>query len=157
MSMFIANILLAFVWAGMAGGLSARNLAVGFALGYVMLLFARPAIGRSRYFGKVWQVFWFLLYFIKELIKANLQVAYDVITPTHYSKPGTVAIPLDAKTDFEITLLANLITLTPGTLSLDVSKDRRVLYIHAMFIDTPDAIRKEVKEGLEKRMLEVLR
>lgn len=73
--------------------------------------------------------------------------------------PGVIAIPLDARTDTEITLLANLITLTPGSVSLDLSRDRRLLYVHAMYIDGGDieAYRRSVKEGLERRVLELLR
>ena len=76
-----------------------------------------------------------------------------------YVCPGVVAIPLDARTDAEITLLANLITLTPGSVSLDLSEDKRVLYVHAMYIDGGDveAYRRSVKEGLERRVLELLR
>jgi multicomponent Na+:H+ antiporter subunit E len=79
--------------------------------------------------------------------------------PASYLCPGVVAIPLDARTDAEITLLANLITLTPGSVSLDLSEDRRVLYVHAMYIDGGDveAYRRSVKEGLERRVLELLR
>ena len=72
-------------------------------------------------------------------------------------RPGVVAIPLDAETDAEITLLANLITLTPGTLSLDVSDDRRVLYIHAMYVDDVEELRRSIKDGFEKRVMELLR
>jgi multicomponent Na+:H+ antiporter subunit E len=86
-----------------------------------------------------------------------LRVAFDVITPSQYMRPGVVAIPLTAKTDNEITMLANLISLTPGTLSLDVSDDRSVLYIHAMYVDDPDELRHEIKAGFERRVLEVLR
>jgi multicomponent Na+:H+ antiporter subunit E len=73
--------------------------------------------------------------------------------------PGVIGIPLDARTDAEIALLANLITLTPGSVTLDLSEDRRVLYIHAMYIDGGDveAYRRSVKEGLERRVLELLR
>jgi multicomponent Na+:H+ antiporter subunit E len=76
-----------------------------------------------------------------------------------YVCPGVVAIPLDARTDAEIALLANLITLTPGSVTLDVSEDRSVLYVHAMYIDGGDveAYRRSVKEGLERRVLELLR
>lgn len=76
-----------------------------------------------------------------------------------YVCPGVVAIPLDARTDVEITLLANLITLTPGSVTLDLSEDRSVLYVHAMYIDDGDveAYRRSVKEGLERRVLELLR
>lgn len=76
-----------------------------------------------------------------------------------YVCPGIVAIPLDARTDAEIAVLANLITLTPGSVTLDLSEDRRVLYVHAMYIDGGDveAYRRSVKEGLERRVLELLR
>jgi multicomponent Na+:H+ antiporter subunit E len=85
-------------------------------------------------------------------------VAYIVVNPWYPLRPGIVAIPLDARTDAEITLLANLITLTPGTLSIDVSADRKVLYIHVVELgEQPDQVRHKIKERLERRLLEVMR
>jgi multicomponent Na+:H+ antiporter subunit E len=72
-------------------------------------------------------------------------------------KPGIVEVPLEAKTSLEITLLANLISLTPGTLSLDVSDDRKVLYVHAMYIDDKASFVKSIKNGFEKRLLAIMR
>jgi multicomponent Na+:H+ antiporter subunit E len=72
-------------------------------------------------------------------------------------RPGVVALPLEAKTDGEITLLAGLITLTPGTLSLDVSADRKFLYVHSMYIDDPEREKERLKRRFEKRLLEMLR
>jgi multicomponent Na+:H+ antiporter subunit E len=72
-------------------------------------------------------------------------------------RPAILAIPLDVKTDLEITTLANLITLTPGTLSLDVSSDRKVLYIHAVYVHDVPAFKKYIKDSLERRVREVLR
>ncbi len=76
-----------------------------------------------------------------------------------YICPGVIAIPLEARTDIEISLLACLITLTPGSVSLDLSEDKRVLFVHAMYIDNQDveAYRRAIKEGLERRVLELLR
>jgi multicomponent Na+:H+ antiporter subunit E len=68
-----------------------------------------------------------------------------------------VAVPLDARTDIEITVLANLITMTPGSLAIDVSDDRRVMFVHSMFVDDPEAFRRSIKESLERRVLELLR
>ena len=68
-----------------------------------------------------------------------------------------VAVPLDVETDGEITLLANLISLTPGSLCLDVSEDRKTLYVHVMFLDDVEECRRELKEGFERRVLELLR
>ena len=94
----------------------------------------------------------FIIYFFWEMFLANLRVAYDVMTVKHFMRPGILAIPLEAKTDLEITILANLISLTPGTLSLDVSSDRQVLFVHAMYLG-------EIEEfkDFERRLLRVLR
>ena len=124
---------------------------------YLILWISKSALGGQKYFRKIPRAIGFFFYFIKELIVANLKVAFDVITPKDYMRPGIVAVPLDTETDMEITLLANLITLTPGTLSLDVSKDKKVLYIHTLYLDDPEEFRNEIKNGMEKRLLEVLR
>jgi multicomponent Na+:H+ antiporter subunit E len=67
-----------------------------------------------------------------------------------------VAVPLDVRSDAAITLLANVLTLTPGTLSVDVSTDRRTLYVHALVAPDPDALIREVKERFERRVRGVL-
>jgi len=157
MNGLLLNIILALVWMALTGEFTPQSLLLGFALGFVVLLLTRRIIGAPTYARKVLQVGGLILFFIWELILANLRVAYDVLTPGFRMKPGVVAVPLDARTDAEITLLANLITLTPGTLSLDVSADRSVLYLHAMYIDSPDEVRQQIKQGFERRVLEVLR
>ncbi|HUE72385.1 MAG TPA: Na+/H+ antiporter subunit E [Pirellulaceae bacterium] len=159
MKLFLWNLLLALTWGVATGEFTPTNLVLGFGLGYLILFFAGRAIGPSPYFSKVPQVALFALFYLWQLIRANLRVAYDVMTPTHYMRPGVVAVPLDAKTDAEITTLANLITLTPGSLSVDLSPDRRVLYVHMMYIDDGDveAARRGIKEDIERRVLEVMR
>ncbi len=159
MNLFAWNMMLALLWATVTGAFSLQNLFVGFAIGYGVLLVARPMAGPTTYHGRLWKTVIFLLRYIGELVWASLRVAYDVLTPTFHMRPGVIAIPLDAKTDVEITMFANLISLTPGTLALDVSSDRTVFYIHAMYIDNDDveALRQEIKEGLERRVLELLR
>lgn len=90
-----------------------------------------------------------------ELVVSSLKVAQDVLTPQTLAKPGIVAIPLDVRSNFGITLLANLISLTPGSLSLDVTPDRQRLFVHVMFIDDLDEVRRSIKSGFERRILEV--
>lgn len=149
--------ILALAWAAVTGSFAPRTLAFGFALGFGILVLTRRIVGAPNYGRKVVQVLGLALFFLRELLLSNLRVAFDVLTPGLRIRPGVVAIPLDVESDAEITLLANLITLTPGTLSLDVSADRRVLYIHAMYIDDPDAVRQQIKNGFERRVIEVLR
>ena len=152
------NILLTVVWAGMLGGFGAANLVSGFVLSYGLLyVVTRGLPGNASYFGKVPRLIGFALYYLWELLKSNAIIAYDVLTPTHHMKPGVIAIPIEARTDLEITVLANLITMTPGTLSLDVSPDRQTLFVHAMYIDDPEKLRREIKENFESRVLALLR
>jgi multicomponent Na+:H+ antiporter subunit E len=130
--MFLWNLLLSLAWTVSTGLFTVPNFLAGQVLGYFILLIAQRVLGPSGYFAKVLQVARFALFYLWQLILSNLRVAYDVVTPTHYMRPGVIAVPLEAHTDAEITLLANLITLTPGTLSLDLSADRRVQYFNVI-------------------------
>jgi multicomponent Na+:H+ antiporter subunit E len=96
-------------------------------------------------------------FLLRELVLSTLRVAWEVVTPAKKRRQGIIAVPLDARTDLEIAILANLITFTPGTLSLDVSHDRGVLYVHTMFVDDPDELRRDIKDGFERRVLELVR
>lgn len=155
--MFVWHILLAFTWAALTGTLTWSNVLVGFILAYLVLFIAQRSVDASRYFRRLERVLRFAVFYLWELTLANLRVAYDVMRPTQRMRPGVLAIPLDAETDIEITLLANLLTLTPGSVSLDVSSDRRFLYLHAMYIGDVEEYRKSVKNTIEKRVLEVSR
>lgn len=157
--MLLFNVLITIVWCWLQGSFSAGNVVGGFALGFVSLgLLSRTEIIRGRdYFKQVPQVLGLFFYFLWALVVANLRLAYDLLTPGIDTQPAIVAMPLDAQTDAEITLVASLISLTPGTLSMDVSPDRKVLYIHAMYANNPDELIASLKNGFEKRVLEVLR
>ena len=151
------NIILAVVWAGLIGAFNFETLASGFIASYFVLQFVtRGRPGHDAYFGRVPRLLGFIAYYLWEMVKSNAVIAYDVLTPTHHMKPGVIAVPLSAKTDLEITALANLITMTPGTLSLDVTPDRRTLYVHAMYITDADALRRDIKDNLERRVLALL-
>lgn len=106
---------------------------------------------------KLIRIVFFFLFYIWELILSNLRVLYDVLTPRHYMQPAFVAIPLEAKTDLEILVVSNLISMTPGTLSVDISQDKKYLYIHVMYLTDVDEIRNYIKTKFEARVLEVLR
>jgi multicomponent Na+:H+ antiporter subunit E len=106
---------------------------------------------------KPFAVLGFLLFYIREVLLSNIRVAYDVLTISDHSDPAIIALPLDARTDFEILVVANLISMTPGTLSMDVSTDRKTLFIHAMFVDDAEELKKGLKENFEARVLKLLR
>ena len=157
MTLFAWNLALAAVWAAVLGSFSLANLAVGYALGFAILALAGRLFGASSYFGKAFRLVEFAGFFAVQLVLSSLRVAADVVTPRQLARPGIVAVPLDARTDVEITLLANLVSLTPGSLSLDVSEDRRTLFVHFMFVEDVEACRRAIKHGFERRVLELLR
>ncbi len=154
---FMWNLLLAMIWVVLTGHFTGYNFLVGFIFGYLALsMLHRHLTLLNGYPRRIPRLVRFMGFFLVELFKSNIKVAHDVLTPVWHMQPGVIALPLDAETDLEITLVANLISLTPGTLSLDVSDDRRVLFIHAMFLDDEEALRADLKE-MERRALEVLR
>jgi multicomponent Na+:H+ antiporter subunit E len=98
----------------------------------------------------------FLAFFLVELGVSNAVVAWEVATPRHFMRPGIVRVPVRSRSNLEVTLLANLVSLTPGTLSLEVTEDRSALFIHALHLVSPDHLRIRVRR-LEDRLLAVLR
>jgi multicomponent Na+:H+ antiporter subunit E len=112
-----------------------------------------------RYFYKLPRLLEFIAFILKELLVSSMRVAYDVLTRTSHLNPAIIAIPLDAESDREIVTLAVLVTLTPGTLSLKVSDDRRTLYVHEMYVTDGDVerARRLIKDGYERRILRLSR
>jgi len=157
MKALLINLFLAMVLASLLGRITLGSLLVCYIAGYALLWWLRPLLGPTAYFQKVLQTISFLLFFIKDLLHSNFRVAVDVLSIHRQSRAGVVAVPLSIKTDFEILVLVSLITLTPGTLGVDVSGDRKVLYVHAMFVTTADEVRANIKNGLERRVRELFR
>ncbi len=156
-NLFLMNLFLAAGFCAVLGQLNVSGFLAGFAIGYLALWITRPLYEPTLYFTKVSNILRLLGYFTWQLIVSNLRVLWDVITPGHISRPGIIGVPLDAESDFEIMLVANLISLTPGTLTLDISADRKILYVHVMFLDDVEAMRLQIKKGIEQRVLEAVR
>lgn len=157
MNLFLLNLILALAFAAVIGSFTVPALIGGYALGYLALWATRPLYGDTHYFRRSISLIRLAGFFLWELVASSLRVAWDVVTPQNKAKPGILAVPLEARSDAEIMLLANLISLTPGTLSLDVSEDRRQLYVHAMFVDDEAALVADLKNGMERRVLAAMR
>ncbi len=155
---FLLNILLTLVWVALTGQLNYTNFVFGFVMGFFILwMINRTSIGNKDYFYRVPKILAFILSFFYDMLKANLEVAVDVITPNYNMKPGIIKYRMASQTNFEITMLANMIALTPGTLVIDISKDKKYLYIHGMYLKNRERFEYNIRERIEKKMLEILR
>ncbi|MBX3363825.1 MAG: Na+/H+ antiporter subunit E [Phycisphaeraceae bacterium] len=161
MRLLVWNIVLALLWAAMTETFSAPNLVVGYGVGFVVLLMLRSVLQERKYFKDVGDVIGLLIYFVVELFLANLRMAYYTVMPLNRMRPGVIAVPLERMNETELTILSNLITLTPGTLSIDIGEDdetgKQVLYVHVMWYVDPDTVRRDIKKGFEARVLSALR
>jgi multicomponent Na+:H+ antiporter subunit E len=151
--MLLGSILLALAWAALQGDISLANLLFGYGVGYVILaLLAKGGVMPSTLASRTLHAAGLAGFFVWELLLANVRVALDVLRPRTTIRPAVVAIPLDVTSDAEILLLSMLINITPGSVTIDLSDDRRTLYVHVMHMESAEASRREIKEGFERRV-----
>ncbi|KJF69548.1 MULTISPECIES: Na+/H+ antiporter subunit E [Rhizobium] len=160
MSLYVVQFLFVAVWLAVTGSVTLANILFGFIVSLLALGLIRHQIsgggggkGGGRRLRPV-RVLSLLLLFFKELALSAWKVAVMVTRPKLNVQPGIFAYPLAVATDFEITLLANLITLTPGTLSVDISEDRKTLYVHAIDCSDIEAAKNDIRNGFEKKIME---
>jgi multicomponent Na+:H+ antiporter subunit E len=150
-------VILALVWAGISGSFSGLNLLLGGVVGGVAVLVLREAFASPRALRRIRRIISLAALFLYELVVSAVRVAIVVVRPdlSNAVRPAIIAVPLTVKSDAEITLLANMITLTPGTLSVDVAADKSVLYVHALDMADKDAMIADIASGFEKKIQEV--
>lgn len=151
------NFFIALLWMFLTISFTASTFVVGFLLGALMLWITKGFFPGRFYMNRVWAVIKLITLFLKELIMANIQVLLLIVQPKMPIKPAIFALPTLLEKDWEITLLSNLITLTPGTLVIDISPDSKTLYIHALHYDDADEAINSIKNTFEKAIQEVSR
>jgi len=105
---------------------------------------------------RLFRILEFLCFYLKEIVVSNLRIAHDVLTPRHRMKPGILSVEVDDLEESQLAAMANLITMTPGTLGVYVSRDRRLLYIHSMYMDRDaDTMGKELARDYGGRVKRV--
>lgn len=159
MNKLLLNLVMALSWAAFTGNFSLESLILGFLLGMAILAFLRRDETAVSYVVRLRRLLVFTVFYLKELVVSSLRVANDVIRPRHSLHPGIIAIPLDAKTPTEITVLATLLTLTPGSTTVTVSEEDRLLYLHHFYLDPEkiEEIKLNIKRTYERQVLELMR
>lgn len=158
---FLLNLLLSLVWVALTGHFNYPNFMFGYIIGFFILwLLARTMKSESdqkSYFYRVPKILMFILFFIQDMIKANIDVTIDILTPRLNINPGIIAYKHGFKTDFEITMFTNIVALSPGTMVVKVSNDKKTLYIHSLYLRDKEKFIKRMKNGLERKLIEILR
>lgn len=152
-------IVFALIWVGVTGVYALSNVVLGIMLSLVVCFFIRDSIrAKDRTLNNhiaILPAISLGVLLIVELFKSAMRVAFLVISPNMKAKikPGIFAYPLTVTSERDITLLANLITLTPGTLSIDVSDDKKTLYIHALEMGDKAEMIASIRTGFEAKIL----
>lgn len=157
MIFFIMTATLALIWTAISGSFSLANLVLGAIIGLIAMWVIRERVSHPGLSKRLLKIVSLALLFLYELLMSSIRVAILVLSPRldRRLQPGIIAFPLTAKSDEEITLLANLITLTPGTLSVDVSEDRKFIYVHAIAVPDREALIADIANGFERKIIEV--
>ncbi len=150
--MLLGSLLLALTWAALQGEINLANLATGYAISYAILaLLGRGGVMPATLASRTAHAVSLAVFFGWALLVANFRVAADVLRG-HRIEPAVVGIPLDITSDGEILLLSMLINITPGSVTIDLSVDRKTLYVHVMHMKNADETRREIKGGFERRV-----
>lgn len=147
---FLFNIALTLLWMMLNRDTTLLNGILGFALGAIVVEMGLRASGKGTYISRLWSFVRFACYFLYILVKANLDVAWEIITPGYTMKPRMIRYDVTGMTPIQVTTLANAITLTPGTLSADINDASDTLYIHAMYAEKKADATKDLDELRDK-------
>ena len=152
---FVLNIILAIIWMFLSGSYTFNNFLLGFLIGIGLVYLFKKVLPGSFYLKRVYKVIKLIVVFFIELMKANIDVSKIVLQPRLKNQPGFFIYHTDLKHDWQIVLLSNLITLTPGTVVLGISDDRTKIYINSIDFSTKEEEIESIKSSLEKVVREV--
>lgn len=147
---------LTLIWCGFSNNFGMANFLFGVFVAFLCCALF-PKRQTKDYHIRLWPLICLLGLTILELIKSSLLVAWEVITPKHLSEPKILQIDLACRNDIERTFLANLISLTPGTLSIDLTENKTQLKIHVMFAAQPEKTVEFIKKNLEPKVMKVFK
>lgn len=156
-STIVYGAILTGFWLALTGSPTPLNLLLGILVSAASLLVMRGQLPEVDFRIRPLGALLLFLLFMKELFRSAGRVARLVLSRRPDISPDIVVVPVSLTRDAELTLLSNLITLTPGTLTVDVGEDRRTLIVHALEADDPEAVRRDIRSGFERAIREAFR
>lgn len=156
---FLLNLFIAFLWVLLKDEnvLHIQTVVTGFMIGIVIVYTMRRFFGGEFYLRRVFAIFKLILIFISELTMSSIVVIKHIISPTITIEPGIFTYETALKSDWEVTTLALLLTLTPGSVVMEVNEEGNVFYIHAMDIKRYKGDLENSLQNFEQAIMEVTR
>jgi len=152
--LFLINILLAISWSALTGNASLANFLLGFAVGYGAIALSPVPREGGDYLRRLPRILSLLAFFLRELLVSGMRTTREVLSPVRRSRPQVIRVATGLRQRNQLLLLSQLVSLTPGTLVLEFSPAADALYVHTMFVSDAEAFRREIRDGLEKRIRE---
>ncbi|MDX5323295.1 MAG: Na+/H+ antiporter subunit E [Exiguobacterium sp.] len=151
----VLNTVIAIMWAVLWNSYTGVDFLLGYIVGIFILFVLRRFLHFDFYMRRVFAAFKLIALFIKELIMSNIDVVKVLLSPKFDIEPGIIEVPTQLKSDWELTLLASLISLTPGTLSMDFSEDKKSIFVHSIHVPDKEEMIREIHDTFEKAIMEV--
>ncbi|AIQ46957.1 monovalent cation/H+ antiporter subunit E [Paenibacillus sp. FSL R7-0273] len=153
----LLNFMIAFLWMFLNNDWTASGFIIGYVLGILVLFGLRRFFDGRLYLGKGWAIIKLAVLLLRELVVSSYIVVKAVLRPNLDIRPAILMYTTELKSDWEVAVLITLLCLTPGSVVLEVSKDNRTLYIHAMDIKDAEQFRDNIRNTFERAILEVSR
>lgn len=153
----VLNLIIAFVWMFLNNAWNGVGFLIGYLLGLLLIGGLRRFFPQRFYIVRVWAIMKLIALLFKELVRASIEVIRQIMKPKLDIRPGIFTYQTQLSSDWEVTLLCLLISLTPGSLPLEISGNQRKLYIHAIDIKDKQKMSDDIKNTFEKAIMEVTR
>ncbi|RAW16723.1 MULTISPECIES: Na+/H+ antiporter subunit E [Paenibacillus] len=153
----VLNLIIAFVWMFLNNAWNGVGFLTGFLLGLLLIGSMRRFFPQRFYIVRVWAIIKLIVLLFKELVRASIEVIRQIVKPKLDIRPGIFTYQTQLSSDWEVTLLCLLISLTPGSLPLEISGNQRKLFIHALDIKDEQKMSDDIKNTFEKAIMEVTR
>jgi len=157
LGLLLINVGLALIWCFLTESFTAATFVIGNVLAAGVLFLSRRLLGETVFFHKLGVFGKLVVVFAREIVVANFQVAWWILRPRLRIKPALIRVPIELETDAAITALAGMISLTPGTVTVDVAPDRRSLVVHCLNVPDIAATKRSIKELFEQPLRELER
>lgn len=151
----LQSLLLFVVWLLLNNSFSVGHIVLGLVLALLIPWLVKPLQSVRAEISSGWLLLSYILRVLADIVVANFEVAWRVIRPSRYLRPAMIAIPLDLKTRLAITVLTNTISLTPGTVSAEISEDHCWLFVHVLDLENEAELVQQIKQRYEAPLKEI--